>query len=104
MRGHLAGEHVGLQLLREHGAPHVLAPPLPLRRSLPFGNRRELAPGEIAHLPFLTLGKLVEAHDAAERVALVCLLFDDLSRRDPLDPIDGRGGAALVFIRGPLAS
>ena len=30
LRRHLAGEHVGLELLREHGTPHVLAPCLPL--------------------------------------------------------------------------
>ena len=32
LRGHVAGEHVRLELLREDGAPHVAPAGLPLRR------------------------------------------------------------------------
>ena len=45
LRRHVAREHVRLQLLGQHRAPHVLAPRLALRRPFALGNRRELAPG-----------------------------------------------------------
>ena len=81
LRGHLAGEDVRLELLGEHRAPHVPAPGLPHRRALALRDRRQLAPGQVAHLPLLALGQLVEAQDAGERLALVRLLVDHLLGR-----------------------
>ena len=45
LRRHVAREHVRLQLLGQHRAPHVLAPRLALRRPFALRDRRELAPG-----------------------------------------------------------
>ena len=78
LRGHLAGEHVGLELLREDGAPHVASPRAALRRALPLRDRRELVPGQVAHLPLLLLGELVEAQDACVGLALARDRLDDL--------------------------
>ena len=78
LRGHLAGEHVGLELLREDGAPHVASARAALRRALALGDRRELVPGQVAHLPLLALGELVEAQDACVLLALARYLIDDL--------------------------
>ena len=76
--GHLAGELVGLQLLREHRAPHVLPTRLALRAPLPFRDRRDLAPGEVAYLPFLLFGELVEAQNACVGAPILLCCLDDL--------------------------
>src|SRR5204863_10038814 len=85
LRGHLAGEHVGLQLLREDGAPHV-APARPaLVSAFALRDRRDLAPGQVAHLPLLPLRSLVEATNARKGLALLALLVDHLPRRHEAD-------------------
>src|SRR5207248_11206978 len=76
LRRHLAGELVRLQLLRDYRAPHVSSARLLLRRPFRLGNRRDLAPGQIAHLPFGTLGELVEAQDARVRRRVFVGLLD----------------------------
>src|ERR671922_584377 len=80
LRRHLAREHVRLQLLREDGAPHVLAARLPLRAAPALRNRRHLPPRQVADLPLLLLRELVEAQDAGEAVALAGRVLNDLGR------------------------
>src|SRR5919109_209968 len=80
LRRHLAREHVRLQLLREDGAPHVLAARLPLRAAPALRNRRHLTPRQVADLPLLLLRELVEAQDAGEAVALAGRVLNDLGR------------------------
>ena len=63
-----------------------------LRRALALGDRRELAPGEVAHLPLLALRELVEAQDAGERLAVVGAHLDQLVRRHVWELM--RSGAA----------
>ena len=80
LRGHIAREHVRLELLRQHGAPHVATPSLALRRAFPLGDRRHLAPGKIAHLPFASLRELVEPQDLGEGLTAFVLHLDQLTR------------------------
>ncbi|MGZ8687626.1 MAG: hypothetical protein ACXWZP_04295, partial [Gaiellaceae bacterium] len=67
LAGHHHRELVGLELLGDHRAPHSLPALLALGRgSGPrLGDRRDLAPRQVAHLPLLLLRELVEAEDAA---------------------------------------
>ena len=67
---HLDGELVGLQLLRDHRPPEILAARELLRRARVLGHRRQLAPRQVARLPFGALRELVEPHDARERRAI----------------------------------
>ena len=102
LRGHVAREHVRLELLGQDRAPHVLAPSLPLRRSLPLGDGRQLAPREVPDLPLLPLRQIVEAEDAGESLAALGGHLDQLARRhpgrllglgvDPSTPHRGRAG------------
>ena len=66
LRRHLDRELVGLQLLRDHGAPEVAPPRELLRRAGVLGDRRDLAPRQIAHLPLGPLRELVVAVDALQ--------------------------------------
>src|SRR5438309_1334707 len=66
LRGHLAGELVRLQLLRDHRPPHVAPASDLLRRTFCFGDRRDLAPGEVADLPPFT-----SAQEALTGVAVI---------------------------------
>jgi hypothetical protein len=70
--GHRDGELVGLELLRDHRAPHRPSPLLPLRGGTGacLRDRRDLPPGHVPHLPLLLLRELVEAQDAAALVVL----------------------------------
>jgi len=68
LRRHVASEHVRLELLRQHRAPHVPTPSLLCGEPLPSGSRH-LAPGKIAHLPFAALRELVEPQDLGEGFA-----------------------------------
>src|SRR6266508_2833068 len=79
--GHVAREHVRLELLREDGPPHVLPSRLSRRRALAFGDRRQLPPGEIAHLPLLALRKLVEAENAGKGLPAFSSHLYELARR-----------------------
>src|SRR4029077_12447867 len=81
LRRHLAGEHVGLELLGEHRAPHVPTPCLALRRALALRDRRYVTPGQVSNLPFLTFRQLIEAQQAGERLALEVISIDDLLGR-----------------------
>ena len=56
---HLDGELVGLELLRDHGAPEVAPARELLRRARVLRDRRDVAPREVAHLPLGPLRELV---------------------------------------------
>ena len=75
LAGHHHGELVGLQLLRDHRPPDRLPALLLLGRGARarLRDRRELAPGEVADLPFLLLRQLVEAEDATRVVVVRCI-------------------------------
>src|SRR2546422_803947 len=81
--GHLAGELVRLELLRDHGTPQVAPASDLLRRALRLRDRRDLAPGQVANLPLGALGQLVEAEDARVCGWILVLLLDYLLRRPP---------------------
>ena len=98
LRGHLASQLVGLQLLRDHRAPHVATARNLLRTALRLGDRRDLAPRQVPHLPLLPLGELVEAEDTGERLALFALLVHDLLGRHPRELIRGRDSSAAMAV------
>ena len=79
--GHLAGEHVRLQLLREHRAPHVLRRAWRCRRALALRDRRSSPQGRSRTCHSCALRELVEAENAGERLALLAFLVDDLLGR-----------------------
>ena len=117
LRRHLDRELVRLQLLGDHRAPDGLAPLLPLRRGARagLGDRRDLAPRHVPHLPLLLLRQLVEAEDAASLVVLgrvVCRLplrFDQRRvRRIRIDRLlcrlDGHRAKLIAVQRSPPRS
>jgi hypothetical protein len=73
--GHLDRELVCLELLRDHRAPDGAAALLSLRRGAGAGlrDRRDVAPGDVPHLPLLLLRELVEAEDAAAPLVVRCI-------------------------------
>ena len=71
LRGHLDGELVGLQLLRDHRAPDGAAALLPLLEApARVSGIGGISPRQVAHLPLLLLRELVEAEDAAALVVI----------------------------------
>jgi hypothetical protein len=63
LRRHLDRELVRLELLCDDGPPHVPPAGLALWRAAQLGDRRPLAPRQVAHLPLGVLRELVEPED-----------------------------------------
>jgi hypothetical protein len=63
LRRHLDRELVGLELLRDDGAPHVPPAGELLGAALVLRDRRSVVPREFAHLPLGALGQLVVTED-----------------------------------------
>src|SRR5439155_9202782 len=84
LRRHLDRELVGLQLLRDHRAPDVAAARLLLGRALRLRDRRQLVPGQVAHLPLSPLRERVVPVDLAELLARRAVLHRRAQRLPPL--------------------